>query len=164
MLAASHRGRLVWRMFKDQSGYSLPEVLVAILLLAIAIIPMVGMFDAGLKAASLGGNYDKARALANKQLEVAKSRPYDYVRTEFPISGTLPGKFGYTSPAQKDVDFPGFTYVVSKQYMEQPPTAPGSSMNNFNSADTDTGLIKVTITVSWGSSNSYTTVGLVGRE
>ena len=35
--------------FKSESGYSLVEVMVSIMILAIAIIPMVGMFDLGLK-------------------------------------------------------------------------------------------------------------------
>ena len=50
-------------------GYSLVEVLAAIAILSLAILPMVGMFEAALRAATLGGNYDKARALANEKLE-----------------------------------------------------------------------------------------------
>jgi len=40
---------------------------------SIAIIPMVSMFDAGLRAAVLGGNYDQARTLANEKLEEVKA-------------------------------------------------------------------------------------------
>ena len=54
---------------KNEAGYSLVEVMVAIFILAVAIIPMVGMFDTGLRAAVLGGNYDRGRALANEKLE-----------------------------------------------------------------------------------------------
>ena len=54
---------------RSESGYSLVEVMVAMMILAVAIIPMVGMFDAGLRAAVAGSNYDGARALANEKLE-----------------------------------------------------------------------------------------------
>ncbi len=51
---------------RNETGYSLVEVMVAIMLLSIAIIPMVSMFEAGLRVAVLGSNYDKARALLTK--------------------------------------------------------------------------------------------------
>jgi hypothetical protein len=37
----------------------------------VAIIPMVGMFDVGIKAATQGSNYDKAQAFADQQLRQA---------------------------------------------------------------------------------------------
>ena len=37
-----------------QSGYSIVEVMAAIMILILAILPMVGMFDAALRAAVLG--------------------------------------------------------------------------------------------------------------
>ena len=50
--------------------------MVSIMILAIAILPMVGMFDMGLNSATEGSNYDKARALANLKMEEAKSLPF----------------------------------------------------------------------------------------
>ena len=64
------------KRLKDESGYSLVEVMVAIMLLAIAIIPMVSMFDAGLRAAVLGGNFDQARAIAGEELEEVRALPF----------------------------------------------------------------------------------------
>ena len=61
------------KRLKGESGYSLVEVMVSIMILAIAILPMVGMFDMGLNSATKGSNYDKARALANLKMEEAKS-------------------------------------------------------------------------------------------
>jgi prepilin-type N-terminal cleavage/methylation domain-containing protein len=72
------------KRLREESGYSLVEVMVSIMLLAIAILPMAGMFDMGLNAATASGNYDTARALANLKLEQAKSLPYETVRTNFP--------------------------------------------------------------------------------
>src|SRR5215208_2076746 len=73
-----HRGsRLFRRRLREESGYSLVEVMVSIMLLAIAILPMAGMFDMGLRSATKGSNYDKARTLANLKMEEAKSLPFD---------------------------------------------------------------------------------------
>ena len=58
---------------RGESGYSLVEVMASIIILALAILPMVGMFDMGLQSATRGSNYDKSRALANLKLEEAKS-------------------------------------------------------------------------------------------
>ncbi len=143
---------------KEENGYSLVEVMVAILILAIAIIPMVGMFDAGLRAAMLGGNYDKARTLANKQLEIAKGLPYITVRDNFPtgtgapdgVSGTI------TSSDQTDAEFTGFTYTVRKDYAAIGPSgiAPNAAARN---------MMQITVTVNW-EGKSYRTTGLVSKE
>ena len=68
---------------KGESGYSLVEVMASIMILAIAILPMVGMFDMGLQTATRGSNYDKSRALANLKLEEAKSLPFADLRITF---------------------------------------------------------------------------------
>ena len=41
------------------------------------------MYDMGLKAAAQGSDYDKARALANKQMETAKNLSYQDARESF---------------------------------------------------------------------------------
>jgi prepilin-type N-terminal cleavage/methylation domain-containing protein len=130
---------LLRRIAKQQKGYSLVEVLAAILILSLAIIPMVSMFDAGLRAARTSGDYDTARALANQKLEQAKSAPYEVVRDAFPVG---------TSPAPS-----GFSYAVTKQFVSKELKDTGS----------DEGLMKVTVTVNWGSGNSYSTTGVVSR-
>lgn len=73
---------------KEENGYSLVEVMVSIVILSIAIIPMVSMFDMGLKTAVLGGNYDKGRALANEKLEEIKALDYSQVQAKYPTPGT----------------------------------------------------------------------------
>lgn len=146
------------RLLKTESGYSLLEVIVAILLLAVAIIPMVGMFDAGLRAATQGSDYDKARALANKQLETARSLPYEDVRDGFPVGSSTPdtGMGVYESSDQTDEDFPGFTYKVRKAYVRLGTT----DIAEDASART---MMRVTVTVNWGSGKSYDTAGLVSK-
>lgn len=150
---------------REEAGYSLVEVMASILLLSIAIIPMVGMFDAGLRAASTSGNYDKARALANLKLEEAKSLDYDTVRTNFPTGTAAPDSDGeITSSSQPaPTGFPSsFAYTVEKQYLQQPSVAPVTQLEPFAESNgaTDTRLLRVTVAVSW-SGNTYETRGIL---
>jgi prepilin-type N-terminal cleavage/methylation domain-containing protein len=174
------------KRLREASGYSLVEVMVSIVLLAIAILPMAGMFDMGLNSVTKASNYDKARTLANLKLEEAKSLPFDStdaavrdLQDNFPeLAGTttnygaLTGK--YVSPNWKSVtgpaaaDFTGLQYKVEKQYMAQPVcNATSCAPANFGTSSTPTKLIRVTIIVGWGSlsggtyNNTYKTIGLV---
>jgi len=158
-------------LHKEERGYSLIEVMVSIMILAIAILPMVSMFDMGLTSATKGSQYDKARALANLKLEQAKSLPYETVRTNFPSEATsnkgAPGASGTITSssvtnAQDSQVLQGFSYTVTKQYLVQPPGAPGSDSMDYQGSNsaTDTKLLRVTVTVSWAG-NTYTTTGAV---
>lgn len=141
----------------DERGYSLVEVLAAIVILSIAIIPMVGMFDVGLRAADGSGDYDKARALANQKLEQAQALSYDSVLERFPDGDTVVPDDGApvtSSPRQTEPAFPGFAYDVTKQFVE----VEGNAV--VRSDDKDMGLIKVTVAVYW-EGKSYSTTGLV---
>lgn len=140
------------KALKSESGYSLAEVMASIVILSIAIIPMVGMFDMGLKSASTSGNYDSARTLANQQLEKAKGSSYANARDSFPVSGTTPNPTS-TSTQTAGVP-PGITsYTVDKRFIDR---------QLANSA-TDQGMMKVTVTVNWGDSKSYSATGVVGK-
>ncbi len=170
------------RRLREESGYSLIEVMASIMILTIAILPMVGMFDMGLNAATRGSNYDKARALANLKMEEAKSLPFDSsdatkqdVKDNFPeAAGTTTA---YTAGAYESAwkpvtgpasaDFTNFQYRVRKQYITEPPQTLGSSTLTFAPSTSATNLIRVTVTVGWGTlsgstySNEYKTYGLV---
>jgi Tfp pilus assembly protein PilV len=174
---------------KSESGYSLVEVIASIMILAVAIIPMVGMFDMGLNSATRGSNYDKARTLANLKLEEAKSLPFDSTdNTVQDLKDNFPEAAGttttYTSGAYESAwksvtgpasaDFTNFHYKVEKQYIEQPPTDsvddPASPSQDWSpdTSNTPTDLIRVTIIVGWGAydggaddySNTYKVFGL----
>jgi prepilin-type N-terminal cleavage/methylation domain-containing protein len=142
---------------KDEAGYSLVEVMVAIMILAIAIIPMVSMFDAGLRAALLGGNYDRARALATAELDGIRALPYyrpgdadDSVRELYPPPG--PHACRVTTP-------PDLTCRVRTTFVSM--GAPGSTQVAPDPAART--MISVEVTVTWGSGRSYTTTGLVAK-
>ena len=53
--------------------------MVAMVVLTVAIIPMVGMFDAAIRATNASGDYDEARTCAVQKLEQVKSLPYEAV-------------------------------------------------------------------------------------
>jgi prepilin-type N-terminal cleavage/methylation domain-containing protein len=154
---------------KQERGYSLIEVMVSIMILAIAILPMVSMFDMGLNSATTGSQYDKARAFGNLKLEQAKSLPYETVRTNFPSEAAsnigAPGASGTitSSPPVTHAQDPavpeGFSYTVTKEYI-QPFTDSDSPDFLLSSSATDTKLLRVTVTVSWAN-NTYTTTGAV---
>lgn len=151
------------RRLKNESGYSLVEVMVSIMILAVAIIPMVGMFDAGLRAAVVGSNYDQARALAKKQLETAQSLPYGTVKTNLP---NAPCTFSDTglceSLDRQDPEFTSFRYTIRKQYVTLNAAGTG-----FADSDRDRGLMRVTVTVGWGGAGfnetTYSTDTLKAR-
>jgi len=165
------------KRFREESGYSLIEVMVSIVIFTLAILPMISMFDMGITTAGTGSNYDKARTLANMKLEQAKGLSFANVEGNFPEAGDATP---YDEPAtwlpgvDEDADFTGFEYRVVKQYIAQPPTDPDSASEDFDTCppsdplvappcEPPTDLIRVTVIVQWGDGNSYTTYGLVAQ-
>ena len=159
------------KRLREESGYSLVEVLVSIMILTIAILPMMSMFDMGLRGATENSNYDQARTLANQKLEQAKNLPFVDVENNFPQSGiTTPydGAAWFTEPG---ADFANFQYTVEKRYMKKPDENPANPVEFrectlANACNPPTNLIRVAVTVQWsnrGNTNTYTTFGLVAK-
>jgi Tfp pilus assembly protein PilV len=143
---------LLGRPLKNEAGYSLVEVMVSIMLLTITIIPMVGMFNAGLRAAVLGSNYDQARTLANEKLEEIRALPY---KSSDPsgagTANSVVKKFTPPGPAAKTEGI--FAYTVRTKFVDA---------NFANPADSPaTSQMRVEVTVSWDENKSYTTTGYV---
>jgi prepilin-type N-terminal cleavage/methylation domain-containing protein len=122
----------------DASGYSLVEVMVAIVVLTVAVVPMVGMFEAAIQAANASGDYDKARTCAVQKLEQVKSLPYEAAE------GGLQG--GVCAPS-------GFGYTIAAQPI-------GTDLSDGSGEE---GLSMITVTVDWGGENSYGVSGVVSR-
>jgi Tfp pilus assembly protein PilV len=151
---------LLAERIKGESGYSLVEVMASIVILTIAILPMVGMFDMGLQTATKGSNYDKSRALANLKLEEAKSLPFASLQDNFPAAGSTPdATTGYYDSGfiPASAPFTNFQYRIEKQYMQKP--TEGSV--EWEPSGTPTDLIRITVTVQWADGNEYHTLGLV---
>lgn len=136
------------RFLKNEAGYSLVEVIVSILILTAAIIPMVSMFDTGLKTAALGGHYDGARALANQKMEEIKALAYnkpggpvDSAVEKFPPGAT-------SAPADSGI----YRWTVQTTYVSE----------TFSTPTTERGRMRIVVTVTWdGGSKQITTTGLV---
>jgi Tfp pilus assembly protein PilV len=135
------------RLLREELGYSLVEVIVSIMILAVAIIPMVGMFDMGLKSATAGSNYDKARALANGNLEKVRSLPYSSATVSYkPVNASSPG-----TPVPCDQDI--FDCEVTTTYVD----------DNLNPSSTAITRMQVEVVVEWDGGKSYTTTGLKAK-
>ena len=133
------------RRLKNEAGYSLVEVMVAIVILTIAIIPMVGMFDMGLTTANLGSNYDKARALANTNLDKVRALSYsDAIVTYEPVNAP-PADATRTVSCDQD----GFTCTVRTTFV-----------NDSFIDDYPANKMRVEVTVEWEGNKRYTTTGL----
>lgn len=139
----------ILQKLQQEAGYSLVEVLVAILILSIAIIPMVGMFDAGLRASLVGSNYDKARALANEKLEEVKALDFNTAKAKY-----QPGPSQACDPAPPAGSGFGCKVQTSLAALGNSAISTGLSSGN---------MMEVKVTVTWGASNSYTTTGLVSK-
>lgn len=127
--------------------------MVAIMILALAIIPMVGMFDAGLRAAVLGSNYDTARTFANEKLEETKSLSLSSALSRYPEDNTTNCNPG--PPAGSPVT----SCEVTTDYVRM--TA--SDVRSTNSAgDYATPMVQVTVDVQWDN-GSYTTTGMIAK-
>jgi prepilin-type N-terminal cleavage/methylation domain-containing protein len=121
-----------------ESGYSLVEVMVTIVVLTVAIIPMVGMFDAAIRATNASGDYDEARTCAVQKLELVKSLPYETVEDGLPGGVCEPSGFGYAVDAEPI----------------------GTDLSDGSG---DEGLTRITVTVNWGGESSYSVAGVVSR-
>jgi prepilin-type N-terminal cleavage/methylation domain-containing protein len=121
-----------------ESGYTLVEVMVAIVVLTVAIIPMVGMFDAAIRATNASGDYDEARTCAVQKLEQVKSLPYETVEDGLPGGVCEPSGFGYAVDAEPI----------------------GTDLSDGSG---DEGLTRITVTVNWGGESSYSVAGVVSR-
>lgn len=137
------------------------------MILAIAILPMVSMFDAGLRASAEGGNYDQARALANEKLEEIKALSYrdpdspaggaanSILEKYKPVNepGTAAGGLGPGSPVTGTRG--NFTHTVTTRYVQQ-------DFNTIPSTPIRTSFVKVEVKVSWqGNSITVTSIRVV---
>ena len=145
------------KRLSDESGYSLVEVIASILVMAIAIIPMVAMFDTGLNLATSGSNYDKARMLADANLERVRSLSYSQARITYtptnatPVAGPIVPCNESMLPAGEQAVF---DCDVETTYVD----------GELNPSSTSINRMLMVVTVTWGPNDTtYTTSGLVAR-
>jgi Tfp pilus assembly protein PilV len=112
--------------------------MVAMVVLTVAVVPMVGMFDAAIGAADASADYDKARMCAVQKLEQLKSLPYEAVEGGLQSGVCNPSGFGYTIAAQ-------------------------SIVTDLTDRPGEEGLTLVTFTVDWAGENYSVVSGVVSR-
>jgi hypothetical protein len=112
--------------------------MVAMVVLTVAVVPMVGMFDAAIGAADASADYDKARTCAVQKLEHLKSLPYEAVE------GGLQGGV---------CDSSGFGYTIATEPID----------TDLGDGSGEEGLTMVTVTVHWDGEDSYVVSGVVSR-
>lgn len=148
---------------KDERGYSLVEVMVAIMLLGLAIIPMVSMFDAGLRASVVGSNNDRGRAIASEELAEIQALPFsspgapatDSVIEVYPPSNVPSGVGDHPCTPPIPVGFNCRVETVYSKVDASGVVADGAVRT----------MIQATVNVTWNNgSNSYSTTTLVSKE
>lgn len=131
----------------EETGSSIVEVTVAMVVLTLAIVPMVGMLEAGFRAATSSGEYDAARALAGSELEEARALPYNR-----PGGAADSAVERYAPPGPPVTTEDGFTVSVQTSFVDgELSRAVGSS----------TGQMRIEVLVEWEGDRSYSTTGYV---
>jgi len=126
------------------------EVSVAMVVLALAVVPMAGMLEAGMRAATAPGEYEAARSLANERLEEARALPY-----------SRPGGAGdsaverYAPPGPPDATEGDLGVSVRTAFVDEDLSEPAGPR--------PTGQMRVEVSVTWDA-GSYSAVGVVSGE
>jgi len=89
------------RLYRDQRGVTLIDLIVTIIILAIAVPPMVGVFITSTRNSTFGVNMARANHLASNLLEEIRSKRWD--ENTGAASATL-GPEGETRSTYDDVD------------------------------------------------------------
>ena len=118
--------------------------------LVLAVVPLVGILEAGLRAAASSGEYDAARALANERLEEARALPYSR-----PGGAADSAVERYAPPGPPDATEGDLDVSVRTAFVERDLSNPAGSP--------PTGQMRVEVLVAWDA-GSYSTVGVVSGE
>ena len=104
----------VW--FQDQRGLGLPETLVAVSIMGIAIVTFVSALSAGSIAVREGDQEVVAQRLARTQLECIKGFPYDttYSKIDEPEGYTISVGVDSIPEAEGDTDIQKITVTISR--------------------------------------------------
>ncbi len=118
--------------------------------LTLAVVPMVGMLEAGWRAATASGEYDAARALANEKLEEVRALPYSR-------PGDAPGSAveRYAPPGPPDSAEGDLSVSVRTAFVDGDLSSPAGSPPG--------GQMRVEVSVEWDG-GAYSTVGIVSGE
>lgn len=144
--------------FGGKAGFTLPEVLLAAVIITIAVLAVVGLFPTALQNVRYGGHMSQASSLAQEMIEMIRTRPfgdvslYNNLDTQQPPPPTLTGPplahfnkwRSDIAPANPIGALPQGRGDITIAPVDLPPT------------DGMTDLFQVTITVRWEEQGSQT--------
>lgn len=90
----------------DQHGFGLVELLIAMVVLQVALLAIVGAFSSGAVAIAHSGRVSTAAVLADQQIELYRSMPYDAIGLDTagaPTTGTYVSDTGVCPASQTPV-------------------------------------------------------------
>jgi len=64
---------------RDKAGLTLPEVLLAAVIISVAVLGLVGLFPTALQNVQYGGHMSQASSLAQEMIELIRTQPFDTV-------------------------------------------------------------------------------------
>ena len=117
---------------------------------SVTFIPLAGMLEAGLRAATSIGEYDSARALTNEKLKEVRAPPYSR-----PGAAADSAVERYAPPGPPDVTEGDLNVSVRTAFVDENLSGPADSP--------PTGQMRMEVLVTWDA-GSYSTVGVVSGE
>ena len=90
----------------EEAGFGLIELVISMVVLQVALLALVGAFGSGAVALGRAGKVNTAATLADQQLELYRSMPYDAIGLDTagaPTSGTYVGDTTYCPSGQTPV-------------------------------------------------------------
>jgi len=148
--------------FRDRAGLTLPEVLLAAVIISVAVLALVGLFPTALQNVQYGGHMSQASSLAQEMIEMIRTHRtqpfsnlsfYNYPDTSVPPPGGLPDPVpaqhltqwrNDIAPANPAGALPQGRGSITVTPIDLPP------------ADGLPDLFQVTITVSWRERGNQT--------
>lgn len=131
------------RFFKEETGFSIAELLMAVTLLSIGVVFVIGMFDMSLTTATRATTRNLANNLVQEKIESIRTMLYDNITTDTGHTPNLQGVLGLTA-TRGGVTFT-LTYTVTT--IDDPGDNPALPEVDADTAD----YKKVTVVASWTS-------------
>ncbi len=134
---------------EKEKGISIIEVMIAITILALALLPMMATFETGISSTVVASEITTATQLANDRIEEIRNHSFLDVYNTY--------KDGVVEDYGTIADFPNFRRVTVAEYVDE----------NLDPVAGPTDLLRVTVTLSWhfrGSEKSHSEVTLIARR
>jgi prepilin-type N-terminal cleavage/methylation domain-containing protein len=135
-------------LFRQNSGLTLPEVLLSAVIIAVAVLALVGLFPTALQNVQYGGHMSQALSLAQEMVELIRTQPFSNVSSYNGLDTRNAAPGGLPAPVlthfnQWANDIPPPSGVLPQGWgtiTVVPETGP---------PDLSGDLLRVTITVTW---------------